>query len=62
MSEPKNVVFAESYEVDFDQLLWTFEITSNDRVAAGTYAIIPMDEYAELVASLKLAKEQGGAA
>jgi hypothetical protein len=39
----RNAPIAVSASADFDSLEWTFMITSDTRVAAGTYALVCVD-------------------
>ncbi len=47
----------ESREADFENLTWTFSITSNNEVGAGYYAVLPSPHFAKM--SEKLAKAEG---
>lgn len=35
----------ESREADFDEMTWTFCIGSGNEVGAGSYAVLPADEF-----------------
>lgn len=41
----KHAPHAVSAEADFDKMTWTFEITSECRVASGTYALVRLDAW-----------------
>lgn len=38
----------ESVEADFGELTWTFRLASNNRVAAGNFAVVPVDQFMTL--------------
>ncbi len=48
LTEGKDFQVMESCEADFEKLTWSFTMRSNQHVAAGNYAIMPVETYAYL--------------
>lgn len=45
--------FGESLMADFEENTWTFELPEGFKVKAGSFAIVPEDQYEKLITALR---------
>lgn len=49
MNENLNVQFGKSSSADFEEGIWTFEMKEGFYVKAGEFAILPKDEFENII-------------
>jgi len=56
MSEKMGYQVLESIEADFDQMTWTFRLQPSNRVSAGNFALVPVEQFMQMNAKLQQAE------